>query len=76
MAHDIFHLDIGAFNLNIKRRKYRAEFSVNISVAVSPEIFDEIEQISKEFGIPKAHVVRRLILRGLAEYRRDGMLPR
>ena len=74
MAHDIFQMDIGAKKLNSKRRKYRAEFGVNIGSSVSPETFEEIEKLSRKFGIPKAQVVRRLILRGLAEYRRDGTL--
>lgn len=71
-AHDGHRLS----KLNIKRRKYRAEFGVNIGTSVSPETFEEIEKLSKKFGIPKAQIVRRLVLRGLAEYDRDGMLPR
>jgi hypothetical protein len=75
MAQDIFQVDIGALKLNSKRRKYRAEFGVNIGSRISPETFEEIEKLSRKFGIPKAQVVRRLMLRGLAEYHRDGMLP-
>lgn len=59
-----------------ERRKYRgAEFGVNIATSVSPEAFYEIENLTKEFGVTKAQIVRRLVLRGLAEYRRDGKLP-
>ena len=61
--------------MHTQRRKYRAEFGVNIGASVSPETFDEIEKLVKKFGIPKAQVIRRLVLRGLAEYQRDGMLP-
>lgn len=75
MAQEIFQMDIGTPELIIKRRKYRAEFGINIGTSVSPDTFDEIEKLVNEFGIPKAQVLRRLILRGLAEYRRDGMLP-
>lgn len=76
MAQDMFQMDIGAPKLNTKRRKYRAEFGVHIGVSVSPETFDEIEELSKKFGIPKAHVVRRLILRGLAEYHQPLLLTK
>ena len=53
-------MDIGALELNSKRRKYRAQFGVNIGSSVSPETFEEIEKLSRKFGIPKAQVVRRL----------------
>lgn len=59
------------------KRKYRgAEFGVNIGTSVAPQTFYEIESLASEFRITKAEVVRRLVLRGLAEYHRDGRLPR
>ena len=76
MDQDVLQMDIEATRLNSKKRRYRAEFGVNIGVSVSPETSDQIETLSKKFGIPKAQVVRLLILRGLAEYHRDGILPR
>lgn len=62
--------------MHTERRKYRgAEFGVNIGTSVSPKTFYQIENLTKEFGVKKAEIVRRLILRGLAEYYRDGQLP-
>ena len=59
-----------------ERRRYRsAEFGVNIATSVSPGTFDEIESLTKEFRVTKSEVVRRLVLRGLADYHRDGKLP-
>lgn len=58
-----------------ERRKYRGpEFGVNIGTSVSPKTFDRIENLTNEYGLKKAEIVRRLILRGLAEYDRDGQL--
>lgn len=61
--------------MHTEKRKYRGEFGVNISTSVPPRTFDEIESIMKALGVTKAEVVRQLVLRGLAEYRRDGNLP-
>ncbi len=57
-----------------KRRHRSAEFGVNVATSVCPKIFSEIEGLSKEFGVTKSEVLRRLLLRGLAEYHRDGTL--
>lgn len=62
--------------MNSEKRKYRgAEFGVNIGFSVSSGTFSEIEGLAKEFGVTKSEVVRRLVVRGLAEYHRDGTLP-
>ena len=57
------------------RRKYRSrEFGVNVGTSVSPETFNEIEELSKMLSTTKADVVRRLIIRGLSDLRSDGKL--
>jgi hypothetical protein len=62
--------------MHTQKRRYRsAEFGVNIATSVSPGTFSEIEGPAKEFGVTKSEVLRRLVLRGLAEYHRDGKLP-
>jgi hypothetical protein len=58
-----------------KKRKYRStEFAVNIASSVPPDAYREIEKLSKLLGTTKSEVVRRLILEGLSQYRRDGKL--
>lgn len=62
--------------MHTQKRKYRsAEFGVNVATSVSPATFSEIEGLSKELGVTKSEVLRRLVLRGLGEYHRDGKLP-
>ena len=62
--------------MRTQKRRYRSkEFGVNVATSVSPGTFSEIEHLSKEFRVTKSEVLRRLVLRGLAEYHRDGNLP-
>jgi hypothetical protein len=62
--------------MDTQKRRYRsAEFGVHIATTVSQKTFSEIEGLSKEFGVTKSEVLRRLVLCGLAEYHRDGTLP-
>ena len=57
------------------KRKYRGgEFGVNIATSVPPNVFCEIEKLTKVLAITKSEVVRRLVLVGLNQYRRDGKL--
>ena len=58
-----------------KKRKYRSgEFAVNVATSVAPDAYREIEKLTKLLGTTKSEVVRRLILEGLSQYRRDGKL--
>lgn len=58
-----------------EKRKYRGpDFGVNVGASVSPATFSEIEGLAKAFGTTKSRVVRELLVRGLAEYHRDGKL--
>jgi hypothetical protein len=54
-----------------KRRYKGGDFGVNVGAKVPPATFSEIENLAKALGKTRAGVVRMLLSRGLAEYRRD-----
>ena len=58
----------------MKTRKYKGDFGVSVGAKVPPTAFSEIESLAKALGETRAGVVRLLLLRGLAEYHRDGSL--
>lgn len=58
-----------------ERRKYKGDFGVNVGAKVPPATFSEIENLAKTLGKTRAGVVRMLLSRGLADYRRDETLP-
>jgi hypothetical protein len=47
---------------------------VNVGTSLPYAIFDKLEGIVKEQHTSRAVVIRRLLLRGIAAYERDGML--
>ena len=49
-------------------------FNVNIGSSVPNTVFDEIECIASQSHRGRADVIRRLLLRGMAAYQRDGQL--
>ena len=58
-----------------EKRSYKGrKFGVNIATSVSPKVFYEIESLGQQLGVKKAEVVRRLVVRGLAECQRHGTL--
>jgi hypothetical protein len=62
--------------MNAKKRRYRgAEFGVNIATSVAPQTFYRIESLATDLGVSRSEIIRRLVLRGLAECQRDGQLP-
>lgn len=57
------------------KRKYRSsEFAVNIASSVPPDVFREIEELAKVLGTTKSEILRRLVVVGLNQYRRNGTL--
>ena len=55
-----------------EKRKYKGgDFRVNVGAKVPPATFNEIEELAKALGKTRAGVVRLLLRRGLAEYRRE-----
>ena len=58
-----------------EKRKYKGgDFGVNVGTKVPPATFNEIEDLAKALGKTRAGMVRLLLRRGLAEYRRDETL--
>ena len=58
-----------------EKRKYKGgDFGVNVGAKVPPATFNEIEGLAKAMGKTRAGVIRLLLSRGLAEYRRDEVL--
>ena len=57
-----------------EKRKYKGNFGVSVGAKVPPATFSEIEDLAKALGQTRAGVVRMLLSRGLAEYRRDETL--
>jgi hypothetical protein len=49
-------------------------WSVNVGTSLPYAIFDKLEGIVKEQHTSRAVVIRRLLLRGIAAYERDGLL--
>jgi len=47
---------------------------VNVGTSLPHMVFDEVETIVIDRNEVRADVVRRLLLRGLEAYRRDGLL--
>jgi hypothetical protein len=47
---------------------------VNVGTSLPHTVFDEVEAIVVERNEVRADVVRRLLLRGLEAYKRDGLL--
>jgi hypothetical protein len=47
---------------------------VNVGTSLPHTVFDEVERIVTERNDVRANVVRRLLLRGLEAYKRDGQL--
>jgi len=59
--------------LETRRRKHRSgEFAVNITISVPPDVFREIEELTKVLHTNKAELVRKFVLSGLAEYQHNG----
>lgn len=59
---------------NEKRKYRRGDFAVAVSTRVPQTAFYEIEALAKTLDTSKAGIARLLLLRGLDEYRRDGLL--
>lgn len=58
-----------------QKRKYRGgDFGVAVGTSVPSTAFNEIEALARTLGTTKSGVARLLLLRGLAEYQRDGKL--
>jgi hypothetical protein len=55
-----------------KKVKQEGELLDTLGVKLSPELVREIEEIGAELDRSKSWVGRKLILRGLSAYRRDG----
>lgn len=49
-------------------------WSVNVGTSLPYGIFDKLERIVEEQHTSRAVVIRRLLLRGIAAYERDGQL--
>ena len=49
-------------------------WNVNVGTSLPYAIFEEIELIVKEQHTSRAVVIRRLMLRGIAAFERDGLL--
>ena len=47
---------------------------VNVGTSLPHTVFDEVEAIVVDRNEVRADVVRRLLLRGLEAYKRDGLL--
>jgi hypothetical protein len=60
----------GSANERITQRTW----SVNVGTSLPYAIFDKLELIVKEQHTSRAVVIRRLLLRGIAAYERDGLL--
>jgi len=57
-----------------EKRKYKGGgFGVNVGAKVPPATFNEIEDLARALGKTRAGVVRLLLRRGLAEYRRETL---
>jgi metal-responsive CopG/Arc/MetJ family transcriptional regulator len=50
------------------------DFNVNVGTSIPNTIFEEIEAIAALECQGRAHVLRQLLLRGLAAYREDNLL--
>lgn len=48
-------------------------WNVNVGTSLPYAIFDKLELIVKEQHTSRAVVIRRLLLRGIAAYERDGL---
>jgi hypothetical protein len=64
---------------SIKRLSYKGktdarDLLVHTGASIPLKAFEEIEVITKERQLKLAYVARKLILRGLAAYHRDGLL--
>lgn len=58
-----------------EKRKYSGgDFGVAVGTSVPSTAFNEIEALARTLGTTKSGVARLLLLRGLAEYQRDGKL--
>ncbi len=55
------------------RRKTKGNgFRVQVGTTLPSSIFSEIEALSAKHGLTNAHILRELVVRGLAAYHRDG----
>jgi hypothetical protein len=57
-----------------RKKSKGPDFRVYVGTSFPNTIFCEIEGLAKENGLAAAQVVRKLFLRGLAAYHRDGNL--
>ena len=57
-----------------RKKSKGPDFRVYVGTSFPNTIFCEIEALAKENGLAAAQVVRKLFLRGLAAYHRDGNL--
>lgn len=58
----------------VRRKSKAGNFRVQVGSTFPDAIFQEIEQLAKDFQIGKAEVVRALCIKGLRAYRCDGVL--
>ena len=58
----------------VKRKSKAGNFRVQVGSTFPDAIYQEIEQLARDFQIGKAEVVRALCIRGLNAYRSDGVL--
>lgn len=56
------------------RRKGAGELMIHTGTSVPLGAFEEIEMLAGERNMKIAKVLRKLLLRGLAAYHRDGLL--
>jgi hypothetical protein len=49
-------------------------WNVNVGTSLPYGVFDQLELIVKEQHTSRAVVIRRLLLRGIAAFERDGLL--
>lgn len=57
-----------------RKKKSPDELMINLSAKVSPEFFREVETVAIENDRMMSYIGRKLLARGLAAYKRDGLL--
>ena len=58
-----------------EKRKYKGgDFGVGLGTNIPSRAFNEIVALARILGTTRSSVARLLLLRGLAEYQRDGKL--
>lgn len=55
-------------------KKKPEETLENLACRVLPEVYAEIDAIAGNLDRPMSYIARKLVMRGLMEYRKDGLL--